>query len=111
MSKVRCEYCDSVFEYTGQANCPSCGASLGNNKQVEEINRAEAERASHEAQLAAQVEDKARQMIQNNFETQGRMGRFVTAFAIFVFIIILIGFLVTFISGFNFFRGFGGVFS
>lgn len=37
MSSVKCEYCESVFEYTGQTSCPCCGGSLSGNKDVEKI--------------------------------------------------------------------------
>ena len=37
MSRVRCDYCNSSFEFTDQTNCPNCGATLSGNRDIERL--------------------------------------------------------------------------
>ncbi len=111
MSKVKCDYCDSVFEYTNQTSCPACGASLGGNKQVEELNEAQAKQEAYKEQLSKEAALRAREMMRDNLEQQNRVGRFVRIFAIIVMLIIIMGFIITFLSQAAFFGHMGGIFS
>jgi uncharacterized Zn finger protein (UPF0148 family) len=102
MSKVRCEYCEAVFEYKGQPNCPSCAASLGNNAQVKAILEEE-ERRKTEAEAARDLfRQQAEETFQRNMETHSRMSRFVTIFIIVVAAMVLLGFITTFLGVFSF---------
>lgn len=101
MSKVKCEYCGALFEYEGQTNCPSCGANLGTNAQVNRILEEE-ERARAEAEAAQEnVRRQAEEIFRNNLETHSRMSRFVTIFIIVVAVMVLIGFIATFLGFFS----------
>ena len=86
MSKVRCQYCDSVFEYTGQNRCPNCGASLGNNPDVERAVREEREKAER----AERITQQAVSHIAEEKEAADRTGKFVSRVFLPVFILIFI---------------------
>ena len=86
MSKVRCQYCDSVFEYTGQNRCPNCGASLGNNPDVEKAVRDEREKAERAERVAQQTVSQ----IAEEKEAADRTGKFVSRVFLPVFILIFV---------------------
>ena len=102
MSKVRCEYCEAVFEYEGQTNCPSCSASLGSNAQVRAILEEEERKKAEEEAARDRIRQQAEETFQHNMETHSRMSRFVTIFFIVVAAMVLLGFITTFLGIFSF---------
>ena len=86
MSKVRCQYSDSVFEYDGQNRCPNCGAALGSNPDVERTVREERERAERADSIARQ----AAARIAEEKEAADRTGRFMSRVFLPVFILIFV---------------------
>lgn len=96
MSKVRCLYCDTVFEYSGQNRCPGCGASLADNPDVENAVRAERERADDAEKIRQQVAGSVFRQV----EDAERTGRFISRVFLPVFIIIFITVLVVILVSF-----------
>ena len=86
MSKVRCLYCDTVFEYSGQNRCPSCGASLSGNPDAEKAVLEEKERTENADRLRQRLIGSAAERADN----AERTGRFVNRVFLPIFIIIFI---------------------
>lgn len=86
MAKIRCRYCDSVFEYTGQNRCPNCGASLSDNP--------DAGRAMQEQEKTDGYDDELRKKVTRYvFKTMDEVDRgrkLVMTLFVIVFLIIFV---------------------